>query len=179
MVRGDGQQPENPTDYRPLLRALLVVLDEWIKDDRQPPASRYPRIDDGTLVDFRAEHTGWRPLPGVIYPQVMQQAELLDFGPEFATQRRITQHPPRRLGKYGPLVPAYDPTDNERGMLLSPAVAVPVATLTGWNLRRREIGAETDLLSLKGSYIPLASTKAEARVGRRSAAVAGGTVRRL
>jgi hypothetical protein len=160
-IRGDGQQWENPTDYRPALRALLVALDEWIRDERQPPASRYPRIDDGTLVDFHAQHTLWRPLPGVTYPQVIQQAELLDFGPEFAARRQITRHPPRRQGKYQPLVPAYDATNNERGMLLLPAVAVPVATLTGWNLRRREVGAETELLSLKGSFIPLPSNKAE------------------
>jgi hypothetical protein len=160
-VRGDGQQPENPTDYRPALRALLAALDDWIRTGREPPPSRYPRIDDGTLVDFHAQHTGWKPLPGVIYPRVVQRAELLDFGAGFHALREITQHPPRRLGEYGVLVPACDATNNERGMLLLPAVAVPVATYTGWNLRRREVGAETELLSLKGSYIPLPRTKIE------------------
>ncbi|MEQ8791305.1 MAG: alpha/beta hydrolase domain-containing protein [Pirellulaceae bacterium] len=158
-----GQQPENPTDYRPLLRALLVALDAWVRDDAEPPPSRYPRLDDGTLVEFERDSSAWRPLPGVLYPQVMQRAELLDFGPQFAKAGRITEHPPRPLGAYHPLVAAHDATNNERGMLQLPTIAVPVATYTGWNLRRREWGAETELLSLKGSYIPLARTRQERR----------------
>jgi hypothetical protein len=42
-------------------------------------------------------------------------------------------------------------------------VAVPVATFTGWNLRRREAGAEDMLASLAGSYLPFAKTVAEAK----------------
>src|SRR5262249_15126563 len=45
--------------------------------------------------------------------------------------------------------------------LLPVEVAVPLATYTGWNLRRREVGAEAQLASLMGSYIPFAKTKAE------------------
>jgi hypothetical protein len=40
-------------------------------------------------------------------------------------------------------------------------VAVPLATYTGWNLRRREVGAEGMLASLLGSYIPFAATEKE------------------
>jgi hypothetical protein len=38
---------------------------------------------------------------------------------------------------------------------------VPLATYTGWNLRRRDAGAEAMLVSLSGSYIPFPRTKAE------------------
>ena len=34
----------------PAIRALLVALDEWVVEGREPPASRLPRIADGTLV---------------------------------------------------------------------------------------------------------------------------------
>ena len=45
--------------------------------------------------------------------------------------------------------------------LAEPEVAVPVATHTGWNLRRAEAGAENELVSLTGSYIPFPVTQAE------------------
>jgi hypothetical protein len=45
--------------------------------------------------------------------------------------------------------------------LLVPDVAVPLATYTGWNLRRAEVGAEGMLVGLMGSYIPLPKTSDE------------------
>src|SRR5262249_13813280 len=47
------------------------------------------------------------------------------------------------------------------GTLLVPEVAVPLATYTGWNLRRKDVGAENMLASLMGSYIAFAKTKEE------------------
>jgi hypothetical protein len=46
-------------------------------------------------------------------------------------------------------------------MLSPPEVAVPLATYTGWNLRRREVGAEGALANLLGSYIPFPKTAAD------------------
>ena len=60
-------------------------------------------------------------------------------------------------------VPVVGPDDNELGMLMLPSVAVPLATYTGWNLRHRSIGAENELLSLTGGYIPFVRTAAEAQ----------------
>ena len=59
------------------------------------------------------------------------------------------------------MVPKCDPDGNDLGTLLPPEVAVPLATYTGWNLRRRDAGAEGMLVSLTGSYIPFARTEAE------------------
>src|SRR5262249_31475080 len=50
---------------------------------------------------------------------------------------------------------------NDLGTLLPPEVGVPLATYTGWNLRRREAGAEGMLASLMGSYIPFPKTRQE------------------
>ncbi|MCC2672327.1 MAG: hypothetical protein K0Q72_4799, partial [Armatimonadetes bacterium] len=159
--RGNGQQPANPTDYRPLLRGLLTALDAWVRDDVAPPPSRYPRIADGTLVGWTQAQSGWPALPGVSYPTVIQQPEFLDHGPEFAIKRRLTLLPPARRGDYRVLVPAYGPDGNERGMLQVPSVAAPIGTFTGWNLRSPAIGAETELLSLTGSFIPFPRTAAD------------------
>jgi hypothetical protein len=45
-----GQQALNSVDYNPLLRALLVRMDCWISQGEAPPASRYPRLADGSAV---------------------------------------------------------------------------------------------------------------------------------
>ena len=37
---------------------------------------------------------------------------------------------------------------------------MPLATVTGWNFRKPEIGAPDQLFPLLGSYIPFAATKA-------------------
>jgi len=59
------------------------------------------------------------------------------------------------------LAPKSGADGNDLGTLLPPEVAVPLATYTGWNLRRRDVGAEGMLASLTGSYIPFPRTAAE------------------
>lgn len=160
-ARGKGQLPANPSDYRPFMRALLTALEAWVRGDRLPPPSVYPRLADGTLAPWRETESGWRALPGVRYPEVIQQAEFLDRGPEFFSHRRITLQPPINRGDYVVRVPAYADDNTERGTLQLPSVSVPLATYTSWNLRDRTIGAEQELLSLAGGYVPLAKTAAE------------------
>jgi hypothetical protein len=157
--RGIEDNDRNPADYRPCLRALLDALDAWVKDGAEPPPSVYPRIADGTLVGWRQKETGFPSIPGVRYPEVIQSPAALDYGPDFRSKGIITIDPPRLMGRYVVRVPRSGPDGNDLGTLLVPEVAVPRATYTGWNLRRREAGAETMLVSLTGSYIPLPPTR--------------------
>jgi len=159
--RGVADNLANPGDYRPVLRALLDALDAWVKDGTAPPPSVYPRIDQGTLVGFRQASSGFPALPGIRYPDVIQRPPCLDLGPDFDSKGIITIEPPKSRGAYGVLVPKSGPDGNDLGTLLIPDVAVPLATYTGWNLRRRDVGAEGELVHLMGSYIPFAQTKAE------------------
>lgn len=159
--RGVADNLLNPADYRPFLRALLDALDAWARDGTPPPPSVYPRIDAGTLVPWRQADTGFPAIPGVRYPEVIQAPAALDFGPDFASKGVITVEPPRVGGRYGVRVPKCGPDGNELGTLLLPDVAVPLATYTGWNLRRRDVGAEGMLALLMGSYIPLPATRAD------------------
>jgi hypothetical protein len=161
--RGAGQNLLNPGDYKPQLRALLDALDDWVKRDAAPPPSVYPRIDKGTLVGWRQSETGFPALPGVRYPEVIQRPSALDLGPDFRTKGVISREPPQLLGNYVVKVPRSDADGNDLGTLLPAEVAVPVATHTGWNLRRRDVGAEDMLVSLSGSYLPFPKTKAEAK----------------
>jgi len=156
-----GQLPANPLDYRPFNRGLLFALESWILDGREPPASVYPRLERGELADFHSDKSGWQPLPGIRYPDVLHQPASWDRGPDFLSYRRITIEPPIAKGLFGAKVPAYGPENQEKGTLSAPAVAVPVATYTSWNLRGRQIGSENELLSLSGSYIPWPRTAAE------------------
>jgi len=161
LTRGMGEQLLNPADYNPQLRALLAALDLWTRNGDMPPPSIYPTIKSGTLVDFAQSTTGFPAIPGVRYPQVIHRPERLDFGPDFESNGIATVEPPRVGEPYGVKVPRVGPDGNELGTLLPIEVAVPTATYTGWNLRRAEVGAEGQLVSLMGSYLPFACTKAE------------------
>src|SRR5262249_49476890 len=124
------------------------------------PPSVFPRIDNKTLVPWEQASTGFPAIPGVRYPEVIQQPSVLEFGPEWK-HGVITQEPPKIVGHYRVLVPKTGPAGNDLGTLLPLEVAVPLATYTGWNLRKREVGAEGMLLTLTGSFIPFPKTEAE------------------
>jgi len=153
-TKGTSDNYTNFGDYRPFLRALLVSLDEWVREGKAPPASIYPRHADRTLVDWTLEASGFPKIPGVRFPKVIQQPSYNDYGPMFATKGIITIEPPRVIADYKVLVPKSDPDGNDQGTLLPPEVAVPLGTYTGWNLRRKEVGADGALSSLQGSFIP-------------------------
>lgn len=159
--RGNADQLHNPGDYRPFLRALLDALDAWVREGTQPPPSVHPRLDQGTLVDWRRKGTGFPALPRVRYPEVIQRPHALDYGPEFRARGIISIEPPKHLGDYVVLVPRSDADGNDLGCLLPPEVATPLATYTGWNLRSQQAGADGQLASLLGSFIPFPKTRAE------------------
>lgn len=152
---GQGQSLANPGDYRPLLRGLLTALDAWCRSETSPPASRFPRIDEGTLVPWQQASTGFPAIPGVRYPEVINQPHLLDFGPRWLTAGMIDHQPPPKLAAYCVLAAKCGEDGNPLGCLSPPEVAVPLATFTGWNLRHRDHGAENELVGLNGSYLPL------------------------
>ena len=64
-TKGIYKYPRNILDHRPALRALLLRLDAWVSTGQKPPASAYPRIDDGTLVDVATWSKQFPPIPGV------------------------------------------------------------------------------------------------------------------
>ena len=57
-------------------------------------------------------------------------------------------------------MPQPDADGNDRGGIRLPAVALPLGTYTGWNLRRPEVGAPDKLARWSGSFIPFAATTA-------------------
>ncbi|MFK7981738.1 MAG: alpha/beta hydrolase domain-containing protein [Saprospiraceae bacterium] len=151
----------NHANYAPFVRSLIIALDDWIKTDKTPPPSVYPNFKDGTLVHWEAATVGWKSIPTISYPKVIQQAYTADFGANLSTTKFITQHPKKKKKKYPIYSPKLDADNNELGMLKVPAVAVPTGTYTGWNLRTPKMGAGGELLRLTGGYIPFPKTKKE------------------
>ena len=65
-------------------------------------------------------------------------------------------------GAFPVLVPQVDADGIDLGGVRLPEVSVPLATLTGWNLRAPERGAPAELAEFYGSIFPLPANK-EAR----------------
>jgi hypothetical protein len=152
------QYLSNPNDFRPLHRALLANLTAWVKEGKEPPASRYPRLKSAELVP--PARVLFLKMPGVALPVHPLQAQRPDFGPEFTAKGVVSREPPA-LGKPFPvLVPQVDADGIDVGGIRMPEVAVPLGTFTGWNLRSAEVGAPAEMYSLTGAWMPFSATKA-------------------
>ena len=158
-----GQQLFNWVDYRPLLRSALVNLDRWVTQGAAPPASRYPKLEDGSLVPPEQLADTFRSIPGVNFPEPLRRIRRLDFGaPDGGSKEgQPTKIPPEVGEPYPNLVPAVDQDGNETSGILLPAISVPVATCTGWNRRHRDIGGAGQILGNTGSSVAFAATRAQ------------------
>lgn len=159
--RGMYQNPVNVLDHRPILRALLVAMDRWVTTGAEPPVSRLPRIDAGTLIPLETWRQQMPVIPSVNLPQAFYVPRRLDFGPRFSSEGIADFVPPRVGPAYRTLVPAVDRDGNELAGIRLPDVAVPLATYTGWNVRGVAAGAPGALGRWSGSYLPFARTREE------------------
>jgi hypothetical protein len=169
--RGQCQQYLNPTSPFPALRALLMALDQWVVAGTAPPPSLVPRQSEGTAVMavprpghqtgiVPREALGWPAIPGVTYTGVITSRYFLDFG-SMMDQGIIADYPPSLSGRttYPHFVSKVDQDGNEIAGIRLPPVAAPIATTTGWALRRDGFGANEGC-EANGQHIPFASTKA-------------------
>jgi hypothetical protein len=154
----------NDNSYVPNLRALMVALENWVLNDKQPPPSVYPRIDNNTLVRPDKKTIGWTDIPGVPYTGKVNEGALIDYGQDFDMKHLsgVLREPPVVMKDkfYHVLVPKVDKDDNELGGIRNTTVLVPLGTYTGWSLRQKGYG-EGDLNALNGMFIPFRKTKAE------------------
>lgn len=166
--RGICQQLQNPTNAEPLLRALFVALVDWVTTGKEPPPSAVPRRSTGTAIIATAQPglqtgvippdaLGWPAIPGVTYTGLVTVRYQLDFG-----QSMMTNYPPNVTGRpsYVNFVSKVDRDGNEVAGIRLPPVAAPVATTTGWALRRAGFG-ENDGCEAAGQHIPFARTKSD------------------
>ncbi len=179
-TRGACQQFLNPLDSAPVQRALFIALDKW-SNGKKPPHSRVPKLADGTMAPplpqsgvgfptipnpFPADVP---PRPTVTYHGLQTTRYLLDFGPNFYATGIATINPPVFAAPYqnnpanGPIYKSYVPTTDSDGNDIAgvrlPDVTVPLATYTGWALRR---GAQADDgCEGSGQMIAFAKTETE------------------
>jgi hypothetical protein len=144
-----AQNLADTNDYRTSMRALLLRMQAWTKDNQDPPASVYPMIGKDQLVTLGA--FAFPRIPGVTLPHRKRVAYRLDF----------TTEPPKIAASYPTLVPQVDQDGNETSGIRMPEVQVPLASYTGWNLRAPLIGAPDELFSMVGSWIPFPRSKVE------------------
>ena len=150
-----GQQLPSPLPVKWFWRAMIANMDGWVRSDLPPPASRYPRIADGTLVPRAKLH--FPHVEGVQPPSNQAEGWDLDFGENWRSGLLSKQPPLVRHG-YQTLVPQVDADGNDLGGIRLPEITVPLATYTGWNLRDRSIGAADQRTAFLGSFLPLPLT---------------------
>jgi alpha/beta hydrolase family protein len=169
---GSCQQPLNPTSPFPALRALLVALDQWVTKGTPPPDSRVPRRADNTMVKavhrpglqtgvVPQEALGWPTIPGVTYTGVITTRYYVDFGPTL-DKGIVSKYPASLAGRaaYPIFVSKVDQDGNEVAGIRMPPVDAPIATTTGWALRRGDFG-ENDGCEANGQHVAFKVTKAE------------------
>ena len=155
----EGRLAGNPNAYSWFMRSLLLRLDAWVGDDVLPPASVYPTLADGSLV--ARSQLKFPRIPGVAVPRAPSGPLRLEFGPSFLASGIATIEPPRVGAPFPVLLPQVDGDGNDLAGLRSPELAVPLATYTGWQLYKPELGRDDELVSLQGSFIPFPLDTAE------------------
>ena len=149
---------DNPRDFLPTMRALLVRLLEWVVDDRMPPPSAVPTLADGTLVPIDAVRLP--KIPDLRLPTVIHQAHRVDYGAQWKAGV-ITREPPAVGAPFPALVSQVDASGNEVAGVRGVELRAPLATYTPWQLRGGSGPDAAELTDFLGTYVPLARTEAE------------------
>jgi hypothetical protein len=159
------QNPTNPNFQGPSLRALLIALDAWVDQGTSPPPSNYPQLgedeDGGSLVSREQAEEAFPRIPGVNFPTLLNELEVLDFGADFNSEGGLQTVLPPHLGpSYKIFVPKPDEDGLDIAGIRPMEIRAPLGTNTGWNVRAPGFRGP-NLCGLSGSFIPFATTKAE------------------
>lgn len=106
--------PANPVAYAPVLRALVVAMERWVRGEAEPPETVWPRLARGELRQPLANE----PAPN--------RVERVDYGVV----------PPRTVGEgWQVLVPRTDAAGNDRPGIPLWALQDEPGAYLGWNVR--------------------------------------------
>jgi hypothetical protein len=162
---GICQQPQNPLTPGPVLRALVVDMDDWVSNGTPPPDNRVPHRANGTLAPSLPQlGMGFPNIPGVNYDGILHTGDLFNYGPLFH-QGILSILPPIVVGSpYPVFVPKTDDDGNDIAGIRLPDVSVPLATYTGWALRASAPGNPVPIVDgcdAAGQKISFQKTTAE------------------
>ena len=135
-LAGMCKNPTNPNYHGPTVRALLMALDAWADRGIAPPESDYPGLRAQTLVTLEAAQAAFPKIPNVTFPPMLNQLELLDFGPLFGSDGGVLTELPPLLGpSYKTFVPKPDADGLDVAGIRPMEIRVPLGTNAGWNVR--------------------------------------------
>ncbi|MBM4382268.1 MAG: hypothetical protein FJ091_02750 [Deltaproteobacteria bacterium] len=126
--------PANPVKYSPVIRALVVAMERWVRGEAEPPASVWPRLAQGELREAAANEPRPNNVQRVDYARV----------------------PPAVVGEgWDPLVPKTDADGNDAVGIRLWALEEKRGVYLGWNVRREGF-AKGEPCFLFGGFKPLA-----------------------
>ncbi|MDR3447945.1 MULTISPECIES: alpha/beta hydrolase domain-containing protein [unclassified Dyella] len=163
-TRGNAVHCSSPIDDLSTLRALLLDMNRWVRDDTLPPANAYPTVKSGTLVSITRYGELFPKGTELTPPSEAFTPRRLDFGARFASAGVVDQLPPVAGRPYGVKVPAPDADGTDAGGLRPVEVRIPLGTYTGWNQREASTGFGWALDRFEGSFQPFARTEVERKV---------------
>ncbi|MEO6078989.1 MAG: alpha/beta hydrolase domain-containing protein [Steroidobacteraceae bacterium] len=156
--------PANPNPQAPSMRAITAALVDWVVSDKPPPASRYPTLAQGDLVEPTRKRIGFAAIPGLPAPEgKLNPFVLHDFGAGFRAEDlsgQMSVLPPRSLRVAKSLVPRVDADGNETVGVRSVQLRVPLGTYLGWNEQATGYYRGQGC-GFNGSFIPFARTAAQ------------------
>ena len=158
IVSGDAipSYRGSPLDQRLALRALLLDLVDWVRDDAIPPPSAYPTLDLKELVP--PSKLAGPQLAGVPHPAAPTPVHRMSFGARWGAGL-VDREPPVVGAAYPLLVPQEDSLGNEIGGIRMVELQAPLATYYPFQLR--EAPPRDRMVSFRGTFVPLAATEAE------------------
>ncbi len=164
-VEGNCVLPNNPNPERDTMKALTVVLVDWVSKGIPPPPSRYPRLDRGELVAPTQAAMGYPSIPGKPAPDGMLNPFYdYDFGLTFNypdVSGYISKMPPPIARVFPQLVPKVNADGNDDVTGVPSALfQAPLGTYLDWNVTAAGY-FKGKACGLGGGYIPFAQTKAE------------------
>ena len=147
------RRPANPPSTLsrwPVLRALLVALERWTRDQVEPPSSNVPTLAAGTAVAREQVLARLAEIKGLALPSPNR----LDPSDSPRAQPDSVEEMTMR-----PLVAAVDEDGNELCGVKVPELAVPTATHLGINPRRSDAHGDAPIIDLLGSSYPFAAIR--------------------
>jgi hypothetical protein len=163
---GMGSLAANPMPQRETVNAIRVHFRDWVMKNVTPPASVYPTIAAGTLVEPTKKAMGFPTIPGLPASAptgFMNPAFDYDFGPDFNYQDAtgiISKEPPTIRHVLAMKAPKVDADGNEVGMVPVVLREAPLGTYMGWNVTAEGFH-KGQLCNYAGGMISFAKTKAE------------------
>jgi Alpha/beta hydrolase domain len=166
---GAALLPANPLPHIHTVNALRQHFRAWVMNGTSPPASQWPLLSRGELVDATLQAMGFPRIPGIpagIPGNFIMPTFDYDWGPQFNPNDGSgipTLIPPVIKRVINMKVPRVDTDGNEVGGVPVVMQLAPLGTYLGWNITAG--GArpfhQGQICNYAGGMVPFAKTKAE------------------